>query len=197
MGNILIYCAMKKEGKQIAEKLGLKQINKNTYRLNDKSLLIGDIGKQRTAILLAQYLEKNPKTDIIINIGYAGSTNEKIGSWVCISKSYNLEWNIPGEEKYSMNIGNQKLVTIDNLKALPCYSSESFVTETDIKEDAIFDMELHSIALICDMYNIKLISLKKITDNLSIKDYYKNLETNNIYELESSVKFIKDIEKNI
>ena len=33
-------------------------------------------------------------------MGYAGSTNSKIGEWVNVSKSYNYEWNIPGEQQY-------------------------------------------------------------------------------------------------
>ncbi len=197
MKNILLHCAMQKEGEQIAQKLGLKKINEKLFNLDNITLIITGIGKQKTAINLVQYLENNPKPDIIINIGYAGSTNEEIGTWVNISKSYNLEWNIPNEEKYSMDVGNLSLLTIDKLKSLPCYSAECFVTSTDIKENVIFDMELHSLALICDMYNIKLASLKKITDNLNIKDYYKNLEENNVFELESSIEFIKLLENKI
>ena len=197
MKNILLHCAMLKEGEQLAKKLGLKKIKENLYELDNKRLIITGIGKQKTAIGLVKYLEKNPKPAIIINIGYAGSTNEKIGTWVNISKSYNLEWNIPDEEKYSMDVGNQDLITIENMKTLPCYSAECFVTKTDIEENVIFDMELHSLAIICDMYNIKLASLKKVTDNLNIKDYYKNIETENIFELESSLEFIKKIENKI
>ena len=80
---------------------------------------------------------------------------------------------------------------------MPCYSAECFVTSTDIKEDVIFDMELHSLALICDMYNIKLASLKKISDNLSIEDYYNNLETENFFELESCTNLIENIINNL
>ena len=77
------------------------------------------------------------------------------------------------------------------------YSAECFVTSTDIKEDVVFDMELHSLAIICDMYNIKLASIKKVSDNLNIKDYYSNLECENVFELESSSELIKEIENNI
>lgn len=197
MKNILLHCAMKKEGKQIAEKLGLKCINETMYKSGNKTLIITGAGKQKTAIGIIKYLENNPKPDIIINIGYAGSTNQKVGTWVNISKVYNLEWNIPDEEKYSMDVGNQKLLTLNSIKSLPCYSAECFVTNTDIKEDVIFDMELHSLAIICDMYNIKLASLKKVSDNLNIKDYYNNLECENIFELESSAGLIKEIEDNL
>ena len=195
--NILLHCAMEKEGKQIADKLGLKSIDKNIYRFENRTLIITGIGKQKTAIEITKYLENNQKPDIIINIGYAGSTNQKIGSWVSISKVYNLEWNIPDEEKYIMDVGNQELITAKNIKNLPCYSAEGFVTNTDIKEDVIFDMELHSLAIICDIYNIKLASLKKISDNLSIKNYYENLELENVFELESCTDLIEDIANNL
>ena len=91
--------------------------------------------------------------------------------------------------KYSMDVGNQDLITIKNLKTLPCYSAEKFVTQTEIKENVIFDMELHSLAIICEMYNIKLASLKKVSDNLNLKDYYKNV----VLELESSIDYINEL----
>ena len=131
------------------------------------------------------------KPDLIINIGFAGSTLSKIGTWVCINKSYNFDWKIEGEEKYSMkDLGNQDLIMVNSIPNLPCYSAESFVTNSDIEENVIFDMELHSVNIIADMYKIPLMSLKKVTDNLSLEDYYENIE--NIIELESCVKYIKE-----
>ena len=60
----------------------------------------------------------------------------------------------------------------DDIEVTECYTSESFVTETDIEERVAFDMELSSISLICDLNNIPLLSLKKISDNLSFDDYH-------------------------
>lgn len=200
MKNILIHCAMEKEGGKIAKKLNLEKIDteelltvySGIIKETQINLIITGIGKQKTAIGLTKYLCKNKIPDLIINIGYAGSTNTEIGKWISIDKSYNLEWYIPGEEKYSMlDFGNQELETIEELEKLPCYSSETFVTKTDIKENVIFDMELHSVSIIADMYKIPLISMKKISDNLNMDDYYKNIKTENIMELESSVFYIE------
>ena len=205
MKNILIHCAMKKEGEQIARLLNLVEKKKKEDEFNNIIttfegkqnetkiiLLITGIGKQKTAIGLTKYFCENDKPDLIINIGYAGSTSAKIGSWVSINKSYNLEWDITGEQKYSMDdLGGQDLVTIEELEKLPCYSAECFVNNTDIKENVIFDMELHSVSLLADLYNIPLISLKKVSDNLSMDDYYKTVEDNRLMELESSVKYIE------
>lgn len=194
MREILIICAMQKESNLIAKKLNLKQIEKNLWNKDNVSLLISGIGKQRTAISLTKYLCKNKKPDLVINIGYAGSTDIKVGTWVNITKSYNYEWEISGEEKYSfLDYGNQGLIQIKNknIQKVECYSAESFVTKTDLKGHIAFDMELHSIVIVCDMYKIPIMSLKKISDNLSLDDYYENTENNkNVFELDSCLDFL-------
>lgn len=203
MKKILFVIAMEKEAKDIAKKLELSEIKNNNsnntkiFRKDNISLLITGIGKQQTAINLTQYLENNKDNipDIIINVGYVGSTNSKIGTWVSVDKIYNYEWDIPGEQKYSIDgfkdFSIIKALHKDSVKILPCYSAESFVTSTNIKDDVIFDMELHSIYVICQIYNIKeLISLKKVSDNLSLDDYYSNIDTKKVMELESCVEIL-------
>lgn len=203
MMRVLFVIAMEKEAKDIAKKLELSEIKNNNsnntkiFRKDNISLLITGIGKQQTAINLTQYLENNKDNipDIIINVGYVGSTNSKIGTWVSVDKIYNYEWDIPGEQKYSIDgfkdFSIIKVLHKDSVKILPCYSAESFVTSTNIKDDVIFDMELHSIYVICQIYNIKeLISLKKVSDNLSLDDYYSNIDTKKVMELVSCVEIL-------
>lgn len=195
MRKILFICAMEKEAKQIAEKLEMKEINKNLYERGEKRLLITGIGKQLTAISLTKYLCNNIKPDLIINVGYAGSTDIPIGKWVNISRVYNYEWDIPGEEKYVMlNGGSQKLELLKNcnIEKVECYTAECFVTDTDLEEHVAFDMELHSIALICDLYEIPLLSLKKISDNLNLGEYYNNLKEDDVFELISFLDFFNN-----
>lgn len=192
MKKILLHCAMNKEAVQVANKLNLIKKTDNIYEKANITLLITGIGKQIAAIEVTRYLENNNKPDIIINIGYAGSTKVPVGQWVNISESYNYEWDIPGEEKFRMkDIGNQSLEKIDGMMTLECYSAEGFVTKTEIKENVIFDMELHSLAIICDLYKIKLLSLKKVSDNLSLESYYNNINIKEVMELESSIDYIK------
>ena len=211
MKKVLFVIAMEKEAKDVARKLELNEIknDKNNnykskiFRKENISLLITGIGKQQTAINLTQYLENNKENipDTIINIGYVGSTNTKIGAWVSVDKIYNYEWNIPGEQRYSIDgfkdkNGIIKVIKNKQVKVLPCYSAESFVTSTDIKDDVIFDMELHSIYLVCQMYNIKeLISLKKVSDNLSLEDYYNNIDMKKVMELESCLELLDNFVK--
>ena len=189
-----LYCiAMEKEAIQIAEKLGLEKISNEIYRKENTSLLITGIGKQRTAISLTKYICENGKPDKIINIGYAGSTILEIGKWYCVSYSMNYEWEIPGEEKYDMlDYGFKKLDKVDKLEEKPCYSAECFVTDTDLEEECVFDMELHSISILCDKYDIPLVSIKKVSDNLSFDGYYENLKDKNIFELTSGLDILKD-----
>lgn len=194
MENILIICAMPKEAKFIAEKLNLNQEKENLYRKENITLLISGVGKQRTAICLTKYLCENKKPSKIINIGYAGSTDIQVGKWVNITRAYNYEWEIPGEEKYVMlDFGSQKLETIENkdVEKVECYSAECFVVDTDIEEHVAFDMELHSIAFICDEYEIPLYSLKKISDNLNLEHYRENVKQEDIFELHSSLDILK------
>lgn len=199
MKKILFVIAMEKEAKDIAKELGLiekKSKDGKVFEKDNISLLISGIGKQQTAINLTKYLENNKENlpDIIINVGYVGSTQSKIGSWVSVNKSYNYEWFIPGEQKYEVEGFNKNIIKDINeteIKALPCYSAESFVTLTDITDDVVFDMELHSIYMICCMYGIELISLKKVSDNLSLDDYYKNIDMKDVMELTSSLKILK------
>lgn len=193
MKQILFVIAMKKEATDIAEKLKLEKINENVYRKENISLIITGIGKQQTAINLTRYLENcDIKPDLIINMGYVGSTNSKMGEWVNVSKSYNYEWNIPGEQQYTVEeFNDDRIKTLENIKKLPCYSAESFVTHTDIKDDVLFDMELNSIYIICCMYKMDLISLKKVSDNLSLDDYYKNIDMKEVMELTSGLELLR------
>lgn len=198
MKKILFVIAMQKEATKIAKELTLKQITENQYSRDNITLIITGVGKQQTAMSLVSYLENNKenKPDIIINMGYAGSTNSKIGQWVNVNKSYNYEWNIPGEERYTIiGYDREKISTLDNanIKILPCYSAECFVTSTDIKEDVVFDMELHSIYMICCKYDIELISLKKVSDNLSLENYYENIKMEEVMELTSGLSYLKEI----
>lgn len=200
MKKILFVIAMQKEATKIAKELTLKQITENQYSKENITLIITGVGKQQTAISLVKYLENNKenKPDIIINIGYAGSTNSKIGQWVNVNKSYNYEWNIPGEERYTIQGYEKELIKTlnnENIKQLPCYSAESFVTSTDIKEDVVFDMELHSIYLVCCKHDINLISLKKVSDNLNLENYYENIEMEDVMELTSGLNYLKEFIK--
>ena len=54
-------------------------------------------------------------------------------------------------------------------------------------------MELHSIAIIADMYDVKLMSLKIVSDNLNLDEYYKNIKRTELENLSSALKLIENI----
>ena len=102
----------------------------------------------------------------------------------------NRAHSIPGIEEIQ-DIVESVLIENKEVEKVECYSAECFVVDTDIEEHVAFDMELHSIAFICDEYEIPLYSLKKISDNLNIEHYYENVKQEDIFELHSSLDILK------
>lgn len=105
--------------------------------------------------------DKDKKQDIT-NFGYVGSNNIPIGTEVKIGKCKlyhpNVEYNEPEFE----------------LKGdITCYTSNDFVLKTEIKEPVVFDMELAYI-LAMGFENVE--SIKIVSDNLSLKEYEKNIK---------------------
>jgi hypothetical protein len=97
----------------------------------------------------------------ILNFGYVGSNNIPIGTEVKIGKCKLYHPNVEYKEpEFELN-GD-----------VPCYTSNDFVLETKIKEPVVFDMELAYILALGfeDVESIKIVS-----DNLSLKEYEKNI----------------------
>ena len=67
----------------------------------------------------------------------------------------------------------------------------TFQESNNIQDDVLFDMELNSIYIICCMYKMDLISLKKVSDNLSLDDYYKNIDMKEVMELTSGLELLR------
>ena len=109
------------------------------------------------ALNVAKALKDCPKNAHITNFGYAGSNNIPPESEVRIGKCRLYHPNVKYDEpEYNLN------------GETTCYKSCDFVTETDIKEPAAFDMELAFI-LAQGFTNVE--SIKIISDNLSLDQY--------------------------
>ena len=112
-------------------------------------------------------LKNIPKDEKIINIGYVGSNNIKIGTPVFVTRCELYHENVKYSSKPFI------LKNLDGSKEnICCYTSTDFVTKTKIKEPCVFDMEL---AFICSMFD-NVFSVKVVSDNLSLKEYEKNVE---------------------
>lgn len=102
-------------------------------------------------------LKDIPRDTPITNIGYAGSNTIPKGTVCGIGECRHYHPNVEYEETvYKLN-GDYI-----------CYTSDDFVTYTDIKEPVVFDMELYAIL---SMGFTNVTAIKIISDNLSIEEY--------------------------
>ena len=110
-----------------------------------------------------QTLKHVPRWRKITNFGYAGSNNIPTGSIIRVGSV----------TTYHPNVEFLEPLWILNEFGIPCYTSSDFVTKTDETKTCVFDMEL---AYICAMGFKRVESIKIISDNLSLKQYEKNIE---------------------
>ena len=154
------YIIMAEEGElslleKAKEQLGLD--------LHDAEILFTGVG----GINIIRSLQHLDREAELINIGYAGSANFDLGTWVEVTE---VRLNHPNVTYAEPEL---KLSPItDNLSSLQkaiCYSNCDFVLASDYK-DCIFDMELAFIAALGFKH---LRSLKYVSDNLSLHAYHE------------------------
>ena len=153
------YIFMAEEGEhvlldQVREQLGLD--------LSDATLVYTGVG----AINIIRSLQDLDREAEVYNIGYAGSANFELGSWVEVTEVRLNHPNVtyPEPELKLEPIGLQK----EQVKQAVCYSNCDFVLASDYK-DCVFDMELAFIAALGFKH---LHSLKHVSDNLSLHAYH-------------------------
>ena len=107
-------------------------------------------------------LKKADKRKKIINFGYVGSNKIPVGTEVTIGECQLYHPNVDYEEKvYKLN-GEVK-----------CYTSTDFVTSSKELEPVVYDMEL---AYILSLGFRHVEAIKIVSDNLSLKEYEKNVQ---------------------
>jgi hypothetical protein len=142
----------------IATKEELKLVEELGY--SGYPVLITGVG----AINVINALKDLPEDTYIVNIGYAGSNKLEVGTQVEVGWSYTYHPSVKFEEKhYRMLNGSSRI---------NCYTSTDFVTQTDIEEPCVFDMEL---AFITAMFN-NVRAFKVVSDNLSLKEYEEKIK---------------------
>ena len=114
-------------------------------------------------INVVRKLKRLPKWLKITNFGYVGSNNIPIGTEVKVRwcKLYHpcVEYKEP-------------IFVLGVHEGVPCYTSNDFVLETPINQPSVFDMEL---AYILALGFKRVESIKIVSDNLSLKEYEKNI----------------------
>ena len=153
------YIFMAEEGEhvlldQVREQLGLD--------LSDATLVYTGVG----AINIIRSLQDLDREAEVYNIGYAGSANFDLGSWVEVTEVRlnhpNVTYPEPELKLEPIGLSNQQV------KRAVCYSNCDFVLASDYK-DCVFDMELAFIAALGFKH---LHSLKHVSDNLSLHAYH-------------------------
>lgn len=155
------YIIMAEEGERplidkAREELGLD--------LRDAEVLFTGVG----AINIIRSLQHLDRDAELYNIGYAGSANFDLGSWVEVTE---VRLNHPNVTYAEPEL---KLSAISNphsvVKQAVCYSNCDFVLASDYR-DCVFDMELAFIAALGFKH---LHSLKYVSDNLSLHAYHEH-----------------------
>lgn len=153
------YIIMAEEGERVLldkvrDELGLD--------LQDAELIYTGVG----AINIIRSLQHLDREAELINIGYAGSANFDLGTWVEVTE---VRLNHPAvsypEPELKIENGNWK---IKNVRQAICYSNCDFVLASEYR-DCVFDMEL---AFIAALGFKNLHSLKYVSDNLSLHSYH-------------------------
>lgn len=153
------YIIMAEEGERVLldkarEQLGLE--------LNDAELIYTGVG----AINIIRSLQHLDRDAELINIGYAGSANFDLGTWVEVTEVRLNHPNVTYPEP-ELKISNLQS-SISNAKQAVCYTNTDFVLQSDYT-DCVFDMEL---AFIAALGFKNLHSLKYVSDNLSLHAYH-------------------------
>lgn len=199
MNNLLIVTAMSPEHRKSVFKGAPTFSIKNLefYRVDSTNLyyVVTGIGKINAAISLTEYLQHCAASDVrfdhILNIGFAGATEDLENQQVIISKVYDMDAHTSGLSDLCDSID---LTT----QGVECYSSQSFVTGTDVlalgKSTAVFDMECYALAKVAKRYNIPFTSIKIISDCPTKNDigHFEKFVENYGDFTELILKFIKN-----
>lgn len=137
--------------------------------LRDAQLIYTGVG----AINIIRSLAGLDRDAEVYNIGYAGSANFEIGTWVEVTEVRLNHPNVtyPEPELQLSQIPNPQLPIPNHQSPIiksVCYTNTDFVLASDYK-DCVFDMEL---AFIASLGFKQLHSLKYVSDNLSLHTYH-------------------------
>lgn len=152
----------------IAEEQELKLLPELGLNADDWHVVITGVG----AINILQVTRTIPKDALVVNVGYAGSSNFEIGSWIDVTEA-RLNHPMVTYPEPTLNLSVRaselglKTEVMNKICPAVCYSGTDFVTTSEFR-DCVFDME---VAFIAAMGFTRLCSLKYVSDNLDLHDY--------------------------
>ena len=152
------YIVMAEEG----ERELLEQVQQMGIDLHDATLVYTGVG----AINVIRSLQDLDREAEIYNIGYAGSANFDVGTWVEVTEVRLNHPNVTYKEPEL--ILEAFSIQHSAFRQAICYTNTDFVLASDYK-DCVFDMEL---AFIAALGFKNLHSFKYVSDNLSLHAYH-------------------------
>lgn len=113
------------------------------------------VGKVNATLSLCDYLNKNPQTELVINIGSAGGIKHSKGSIIECGIFIDGQLNYPNyiEEHVVFQTAKKTCLTFDN-----------FVTEVPDKYADCVDMESFALAKTCQIKGLNFLCFKYISD---------------------------------
>lgn len=131
---------------------------------SDATLVYTGVG----AINIIRSLQELDREAEVYNIGYAGSANFNLNSWIEVTEARlnhpNVKYAEPELPLETLSLSGTK----KPVRAV-CYTNTDFVLASDYRE-CVFDMELAFIAALGFKH---LHSLKYVSDNLSLHAYHE------------------------
>ena len=160
------YIVMAEEGERVLLDKAREQLGLD---LRDATLIFTGVG----GINVIRSLQELDREAEIYNIGYAGSANFELGSWVEVTEVRlnhpNVRYDEPRLLLVDENLGAELPLEQETKRAV-CYTNCDFVLASEYK-DCVFDMELAFIAALGFKH---LHSLKYVSDNLSLHAYHEH-----------------------
>ena len=153
------FIVMAEEGERVLLDKAREQLGLD---LQDVTLVYTGVG----AINIIRSLQGLDREAEIFNIGYAGSANFDLGTWVEVTEVRLNHPNVtyPEPELKLSAISHQPT----DIRKAVCFTNTDFVLASEYK-DCVFDMEL---AFIAALGFKNLHSLKYVSDNLSLHAYH-------------------------
>ena len=155
------YVIMAEEG----ERTLIDQLRESTgIDLSKEEIIFTGVG----AINIIRTLQNLDRSAELYNIGYAGSANFDLGTWVEVTE---VRLNHPNVTYPEPELRPTPIPSLKGreIKRAICYTNTDFVLASDYK-DCVFDMEL---AFIAALGFKNLHAIKYVSDNLSLHAYHE------------------------
>lgn len=188
---ILVIAAMQDEIKEIA-----KSLKPQTH------VVVTGVGKVNAAMKLTEIIHQE-RLEAIINVGFAGASgNFQVGDLVLVNKTRYHDFDlsmfgyeigqVPGNPTYFKSSDQWVQIVKDkipNLKTAELLTGDYFMSKK-IDGDHLFDMEGASLYQVAHHYHIPILSVKVISDVVSME---KHIENYREFEAEKGANILKEV----